>query len=669
MRPIGRRRIRQALGLLAFAGFPLAIVLSWRPAGARTDTARAEVAETLLAESEGIRDRVRFEEFDYSETEQDSEVYRLRAAEAIAFADGADRTFRLKDVTFVTRDAETGRAAVLEAPRAEFVPSTKAFRVFEGVRVEGAGIHLAGRSFRYDPQTRLLVSDGPVAAIRGALVARALGGAVESGAGIVRFRDDVRLGGEDDRGRRISLTADAVDLERGGGLAARGDVVLKTDELVLRGREVERRPAGDGDRVSARGGVEALLVRGAGGALDSPIRASGEHLELERNAEAEPSRMALSGSPARIDLPPAAGTGARRAIAESFEARLADGKLDRVQVPSPFRLEESALPAAPGSVRPPASRRLEAGRGQLAFGSDGRTLETAVLEGGVALSEGERTKVVAPSATLRAEDESAVFAGSGADKARYEDESARVSADVLTWFRREQRMEGAGNVKAAFRGREGSEVLGGDSDAPVFSESDFLRVRPEERTVLLTGNVTAWQGENVLRGQSILLDDRDRSLRAERDVRAVLRRRRVDPKTKAATVETITASGSVLTHREEDRLVRIEGSANVVSGTWTMKADVTDVVLGPERTIDHAESRGNVVVEDRADGRRGEGAKATWDPRADAVALEGRPATALDGKGNRMTGARLRFQRGSGRVDVETGPGIPSQGVLRPEGT
>lgn len=669
MRPGARRRLRQALGSLAFVVFPVAIVLSWRPAGARTDTTPAEVAETLLAESGGVRDRVRFEEFDYSETEGDSEVYRLRAAEAIAFADGADRTFRLKDVAFVTRDAESGRTALLEAPRAEFVPSTKAFRVFDGVRVEGAGVDLAGRSFRYDPLTRLLVSEGPVTAMRGALVARALGGAVESGVGIVRFRDDVRLGGKDDRGRRIALTADAVDLERGGGLAARGNVVLKTDDLVLRGREVERRPAGDGDRVTARGDVVALLARGAEGELDAPIRAAGESLELERDAEAEPSRLGLTGAPARLDLPPAPGSGARQAVAESFEAKLSDGRLARVEVPSSFRLEESAPPAQAGSARVPASRRLEAGRGQLAFGSDGRALETAVLEGGVVLSEGERTRVTAPSATLRSADESAVFAGSGSEKARYEDETARVAADVLTWFRREQRIEGAGGVKTTFRGREGSEVLGGGSDAPVFSESDFLRVRSDEKTVLLTGNVTAWQEENVLRGHSILLDDRDRSLRAEGDVRAVLRRRRVDPKTKAATVETVTASGSVLTHRESDRLLRIEGSASVVSGTWTMKADVTDVVLGPERTIDHAESRGNVVVEDRADGRRGEGAKATWDPRVDAVALEGRPATALDGKGNRMTGARLRFQRGSGRVDVETGPGIPSQGVLRPEGT
>ena len=75
------------------------------------------------------------------------------------------------------------------------------------------------------------------------------------------------------------------------------------------------------------------------------------------------------------------------------------------------------------------------------------------------------------------------------------------------------------------------------------------------------------------------------------------------------------------------------------------------------------------MIEDRSDGRRGEGARATWRPQTGAISLEGRPATALDGKGNRMTGALLTFQRASGRVDVETGPGIPSQGILRPGGT
>jgi len=664
-----KRLLRRVLAFLTLGGFPLLVVLSYRPSGARTEEAREVVAETLLREAGGVRDRLRFEEFDYSESEGDSEVYRLRAAEAIAFAEGSDRVFRLKDVTFRTRDEATNRTAVLEAPRAEFVPATKAFRVFDDVRIEGEGVGVRCVSFRYDPVQRLLVSEGPVTALRDGLVATARQGSVETREGVVRFREQVRVGGQDERGRRIALSADEVDLRRGGGFSARGAVVLKTDDLVLRGAEAEREVVGTGDRVTARGSVEVILVPREGTTFSAPARAEGERLETLRDAEGKPGRLVLSGNPAQLDIPSDAATGARRAVSQDFEATLVAGGLSRVTVPGPLVFSESAAAPRAGATTVPAARRLTAGSGQLTFGADGRSIETAVLDGGVTLSEGTHLTVRAPRASLRGVDESAVFAGSVENPARYEDEKAKVSATVLTWFRRDDRIEGAGSVKTSFRGGEGSEILGGGSERPVFSESDFLRVTPSERKVLLTGNVTAWQEENVLRAQSLLVDDRERSLRAEGNVRAVLRRRRVDPKTKAATIETVTASGSVLTHREADRLLRIEGSSSIVSGTWVMNADVTDVLLGPERTIDHAEARGNVVVEDRSDGRRGEGAKATWRPQAEAISLEGRPATALDGKGNRMTGALLTFQKGSGRVDVETGPGIPSQGILRPEGT
>jgi lipopolysaccharide export system protein LptA len=664
-----RRLLRRSLAFLAFGGFPLLVVLSFRPSGARTEVAHEEVAETLLRESAGIRDRLRFEEFDYSESEGTAELYRLKAAEAIAFAEGADRMFRLKDVTFLTRDATSGRAAVLEAPRAEFVPATKAFRVFDGVRIEGESVGIRSVSFRYDPGQKLLVSEGPVTAIRDGLVATAREGFVEAGAGVIRFRHEVRVGGRDERGRRISLAADEVDLRRGGSFSARGAVVLKTEELLLRGAEAGREAAGDGDRLVARGAVEAILVPVEGGTFRSPVRAQGERLEVQRGAAGVAERLFLTGAPARLDIPADEATGSRRALANEFEVTLASGRIARVTVPVPLSLAESAPPSRPGSRTPPAARLLTAGSGQLAFGPDGKTIETAVFDGGVTVSDGTKTSVRAPRATLRGTDESAVFAGTADVPARYEDEKARVTATVLTWFRRDERIEGAGSVKTSFRGREGTDLLSGAPDAPTFSESDFLRVTPSDRKILLSGNVTAWREENVLRAQSLLLDDRERTLRAEDNVRAVLRRRRVDPRTKAAVVETVTASGSVLTHREADRLLRIEGASSVASGTWVMKADVTDIVLGPERTVDHAEARGNVVVEDRADGRRGEGSKATWRPQTEAITLEGRPATALDGKGNRMTGALLTFQRGSGRVDVETGPGIPSQGILRPEGS
>ena len=133
--------------------------------------------------------------------------------------------------------------------------------------------------------------------------------------------------------------------------------------------------------------------------------------------------------------------------------------------------------------------------------------------------------------------------------------------------------------------------------------------------------------------------------------------------------ETVNATGDVLVHREEDRFVRLEGHATMTSGTWTMSSDVTDIRLAPDRAIEYTEARGAVVVEDRAQHRRGEGTKAIWRPQTEAVTLEGSPATALDGKGNRSTGAVLTFRQGRSQVDVETDASVPTETILKPEGS
>src|SRR5262249_60686645 len=82
-----------------------------------------------------------------------------------------------------------------------------------------------------------------------------------------------------------------------------------------------------------------------------------------------------------------------------------------------------------------------------------------------------------------------------------------------------------------------------------------------------------------------------------------------------------------------------------------------------------AEAGGSGRREARERRRRGEGTKATWRPTTDLVTLDGAPATAVDGKGNRLTGAVLTFRQGRSRVDVESSTTVGSEAVLHPEGT
>ena len=169
----------------------------------------------------------------------------------------------------------------------------------------------------------------------------------------------------------------------------------------------------------------------------------------------------------------------------------------------------------------------------------------------------------------------------------------------------------------------------------------------------------------MLRCGTLELDDKEKTLRAEQNVRAFFRRETAPPRGKTgkgsapAGSETVNAASDVLTHREADRFVRLEGHATITSGPWTMNADVTDIRLTETRAIEYAEARGAVVVEDRAEHRRGEGTKAIWRPVTEAVTLEGSPATALDGRGNQLDRRRAHVPPGAlagGRRDGRQGP-------------
>ena len=262
------------------------------------------------------------------------------------------------------------------------------------------------------------------------------------------------------------------------------------------------------------------------------------------------------------------------------------------------------------------------------------------------------------------------FSGDAGTPATYKDDKGTIVAITIAYAKRDDCVDAAGNVRASYAGEAKGNLFGSSPDAPLFSESDTLRIFVARQKILLGGNVRAWQKENVLRSATLEVDDATRTLRAEGNVRAFLRRDPAPAKgasSKPGPAETINATGDLLTHRESDRFVRIEGHATMVSGTWLMNSDIADFRLAPDRSVEYAEARGTVTIEDRTMHRRGEGGRAIWRPQVEAVTLEGQPATALDGKGNRAQGAVLTFRQGRSRVDVETSGSVGSQTVVKPE--
>ncbi len=679
------RRIARACVAALATGFTLFVVFSYHKPGARTEGARDPVAETLLREAGGKRDTMRGRDFQYDETRATEGRYRVRASESVKFEEKGEKIYRLKDVVFESREGAGERVISVRAPRAEMIEGSRAFRIFDGVRIEGEETSLSAASFRYDPALRMLASEGPVAGLRGALVAHAASGKLGVRDGTLVLDGDAHLSGRAEGGRAVDLAAPHVVVSRNGRLDATGGAVLKTDRFILRSESVSRLAEPEGSRLLST--TEAfLLVLPDGDQPPAALTAQGDALEMRLDASGQPAGLEADGGArglARLDLGPAGASGtsgtsgisgARRALAPHFSGRFENGRFRELTVPERLDAAESGRAGGPAGS---GLRTLTAGFARVLFLPDGRSIETATFEKGVELTDGKRATLKAPHGTLRGRDDTAVFSGEPDVPARYHDERGAITARSLSWNAREERLDAAGTVKASYApgagpGRGG--FLGGDGKSPFFSESDTLKLLSRTSRLVLTGSVRAWQNENVLRCGTLELDDAAKTMRAEQKVQAFFRRETAPvkgtrPPPGGRPSETVNAAGDVLIHREEERFVRLEGHATMTSGIFTMSSDVTDIRLAPDRTIEYTEARGAVVVEDRMQHRRGEGTKAIWRPQTEAVTLEGAPATALDGKGNRSTGAILTFRQKSSQVDVETGGSVPTETILKPEGS
>jgi lipopolysaccharide export system protein LptA len=683
----GKRAAQAAIRIAAVA-FLVGVAVSYRSPSTRAGAKREEIAATLASEAGGVHDRVRFRGFDRLETRAAEGRYRLRAAEALGYEEKGDRIFLLKDVVFESQEgardppAASGaaRSMALTAPRAEFVQGSGAVRVFDGVRIEGESTVVHGASFRYDPVTRRFLSDGAVTAMRGSLAARAASGQLETRGGVLLLEGDVRVRGYDEAGRPLEMAAPSVTWTREGRLAAKGGVRLRREDSVLRGETFERAEDPAGDRVRAAGPRTLVLFLPGEGAEAAPAGSLGRSVLLSESSSVELLLEKNGGPPSRVDIEggeggdalllvaPEARSGARKALAPRFAARLAGGKLAEITVPEALETWESGEPGGP-----PGSglKSATAGFARFTFGADGRSLEVATLEKGVTYRDGTRASLTAPLGTLRGPEKTAVFAGDDAHPVDYRDAQGTLVARTVTYDRGADRVDAAGHVRAMYAGERRASLLGGTSTEPLFSESDVFRLDGPRHKLTLTGAVRAWQGENVLKGGVLVLDDAARTLHAETDVHVFFRRRQQAPGSPApkGSIETVNASGDTLNYRESDRFAHIEGNANVVSGIWTIASDATDIRLSPEKTVEYAEARGSVRLEDRELHRRGEGKKATWRPQTDVVTLDGAPAVAIDGKGNRLTGASLTFRQGRSRVEVESSADVGSEAVLKPEGS
>ncbi|HYE14356.1 MAG TPA: LPS export ABC transporter periplasmic protein LptC [Pyrinomonadaceae bacterium] len=223
------------------------------------------------------------------------------------------------------------------------------------------------------------------------------------------------------------------------------------------------------------------------------------------------------------------------------------------------------------------------------------------------------------------------------------DTRARVShgrGKVLTTYYSQEQTNGAAPFK--------------NVKSPVYIASASAEFQHDAGVGVYTGNARAWQDDNFVRADRLVLRREQRRMDGEGGVQSALyQARRAEPGG-ARTAVPVFATSRRIAYTEAERLLHYEGDVDIKQGTERITSQVADVYLSPgayevERTVAQRE----VVV--TQPGKRGTGDWAQYTAADETVVLTGAPARVEDAERGTSESRRMTVYLRENRVVSEAG--------------
>ena len=199
--------------------------------------------------------------------------------------------------------------------------------------------------------------------------------------------------------------------------------------------------------------------------------------------------------------------------------------------------------------------------------------------------------------------------------------------------------------------------------SPVYITSERGEFRHESGQGIYTGNARAWQDDNFVRGDKLVIYINDKRMEAAGHVQTAIynSRRRVDNNT---AVVPVFASADSMFYSDPDRTIHYEGNVDIKQGTDRMTGGVADVYLAKgsnemEKTI----AQRNVVL--IQPNRRGTGDWVEYTAANEIAVLKGSPARVDDVEQGNTQGARLTVSFRDSKVTADDARGPLSPGRVR----
>lgn len=199
--------------------------------------------------------------------------------------------------------------------------------------------------------------------------------------------------------------------------------------------------------------------------------------------------------------------------------------------------------------------------------------------------------------------------------------------------------------------------------SPVYIASERGEFRHESGQAVYSGNARAWQDDNYVRGDKLVLYVNDKRMEASGHVQTTIynSKRRVENQT---TVVPVFASADSMFYSDPDRTIHYEGNVDIKQGTDRLNSDVADVYLQKESNeMQKTVAQRNVVLTQPA--RKGTGDWVEYTSADEVAILKGNPARVEDVEQGNTEGPRLTVSLKDNKVTADDARGPLSPGRVR----
>ena len=199
--------------------------------------------------------------------------------------------------------------------------------------------------------------------------------------------------------------------------------------------------------------------------------------------------------------------------------------------------------------------------------------------------------------------------------------------------------------------------------SPVYIASERGEFRHESGQAIYTGNARAWQDDNYVRGEKLVIYMNDKRMEASGNVQTTIYNAKGRAENKS-TVVPVFASADSMFYSDPDRTIHYEGNVDIKQGTDRMTSGVADVYLQKDSNeMEKTISQRNVVL--TQPNRKGTGDWVEYTSANEIAILKGNPARVEDVEQGTSQGGRLTLSVRDGKVTADDARGPLSPGRVR----